>query len=339
MKLKVKQILLFGLLLRMNVSYATPIDELPRLVTEEKRIKIPHYRNALNPSIAYWSGNLLLSFREHNGEESYIGLVKLDDNFNPIGTPQLLETRFNDPQVPSRAEDARLIVVGDKLYAFFNDDRTPSGCGPRTMHVGEITSDGEHFYIKPEPFFKYDFVRGEGRVEKNWSPFQHLGELCCIYNTEPFRVLQILLGTNSTVTMSTDHRRIDWEWADSNGLRGGTPAILINDDEYLTFFHSNTWLGEIRQFFMGALIFSAHYPFLPKKISKIPLIGDNFYRWPIYVAKWGWGPSRVVYPGGLLMRGEDIYIVYGLDNHEVWVAKVNKNTLSLHMEDITWKKD
>ena len=79
-------------------------------VLETKQITIPGYPHAFNPSIVRWHGSLLLSFRVIPDPNSsfvcYIGFVWLDEKFNVISKPQLLDLRDAHSVSPSRAEDA-----------------------------------------------------------------------------------------------------------------------------------------------------------------------------------------------------------------------------------------
>ena len=61
-------------------------------VLETKQIDIPGYPDAFNPSIVRWRGSLLMSFRHIPGSkktfDSFIGLIQLDSDFKPIGSPR-----------------------------------------------------------------------------------------------------------------------------------------------------------------------------------------------------------------------------------------------------------
>src|SRR5690606_8028108 len=62
-------------------------------VLETKRIHIPGYPDAFNPSIVKWLGKNLLSFRfrdKETGNADPLGLVWLDSDFEVKGKPQVL---------------------------------------------------------------------------------------------------------------------------------------------------------------------------------------------------------------------------------------------------------
>ena len=94
---------------------------------------------------------------------------------------------------------------------------------------------------------------------------------------------------------------LTWE---SGHLRGGTPAHLINKDEYLTIFHSSrtipSTLGPFGRitFFMGALTFSSHPPFRLLRMSSAPMIHPSFYEGAWFKRKYDY----IIYPMGYVFK-------------------------------------
>jgi predicted GH43/DUF377 family glycosyl hydrolase len=295
-------------------------------VLETKRIKIPRYPNAFNPSITRWRGKLLMSFRFTdlwNLWRSKIGLVWLDENFDPVGKPQLLNTRVNNPYIPSRTEDARLVTIGDRLFVIYNDSEDPKDSPDfRKMFLCEILFDGESFSAKdPEGLKHYE---GEaGQWEKNWVPFDYHGSLLLAYSINPHLVFKPERGTEKCSTISSSSCKMTWDWGT---IRGGTPALLL-DNEYLAFFHSSkplksheSGLKEMYHYFMGAYKFKREPPFNITKISSKPIIGKGFYKGP-HLEK------RVVFPGGFVFDEKYFWVIYGRDDSEVWIVKLDRNRL------------
>lgn len=305
-----------------------PFENVPKLPAECVKIDIPGYPDAFNPSLTVWQGRLLLSFREHTPQEEFIGLVWLNDDLSLASLPQILNTRKSNPGRYSRSEDARLFTLDDRLYIFYNDNDDIDKCDPRRMYIGEISFDGDRFDIEEECF-----SQGSARDEKNWSPFAYKGELLFVYSHDPVHIMKPILGQGRSMHIIQYKPEHTWKWGD---LRGGTPALLV-DGEYLTFFHAHLggfdFEGETlqRQTVMGALTFSAHPPFRLKKISKYPLIAEGFYGWPLHLSRWGWGLRRNIFPGGFVVKGDEIYIAYGKDDHEVWIVKFKKKDIYENM--------
>jgi len=300
-------------------------------VLETKRIRIPGYPDAFNPSIIRYQGCILLSFRKYDRKTratNEIGLIWLDENFHPISEPQFLEIPYNDPFCISKRQDARLLMIGEKLFIIYNNvlkdviDREV-----RRMVIAEIHFDGTRFITAPpDCFINFDGERIE-RSEKNWVPFEYNGELLLAYSIVPHRIVRPLLGLSTCENVASSLRSIKWNWG---VLRGGTQAFL-NDGEYLAFFHCSKSMAtahsggkSIPHYFMGAYTFESRPPFSLTRISPKPIVGKDFYHGPAYKT---WKPLRVVFPAGYLFDDQYIWIVYGRQDHEMWVAKLDKKGL------------
>ena len=65
-------------------------------------------------------------------------------------------------------------------------------------------------------------------------------------------------------------------------LRGGTPAVLINNSFYFSFFHSSNEPKEsgddvLKTYVMGAYVFCKKPPFKILKISALPIVHNSMY--------------------------------------------------------------
>lgn len=301
-------------------------------VLETKQIFLPEYPHAFNPSIIEWGKGFLLSFRNipdlKRKYNSDIGLVQLDRKFNPIGSPQILDLRKGS-QLPCRAEDARLIYLEDRLLIIYSDNPNIklTGGGFR-MHIAELIFDGLSFHIENcERLETFEGMRSMTR-EKNWVPFINNGILLLAYSIYPHKIFQPLFEDGKCATISSSNRPISWKWGE---LRGGTQALQI-DKEYLSFFHSSKNMAtvesegqNIAHYFIGAYTFSPEPPFDITLISPEPIIGEGFYTGKKY--KPYWKPLRVVFPCGYVQDEKFIWLVYGKQDHEMWIAKLDKRGL------------
>lgn len=310
-------------------------------VLKTKKIEIPGYPIAFNPSIIRWKGELLMTFRvipdRKNNFISYIGIVPLDDQFSPKGQPQLLEMRKNST-APCRAEDGRLIVVGNSLYLVYsdNEDQKISKGGFR-VYLAKIVYDGLRFSLENiEKLSKFEGESPEVR-EKNWVPFAYKNTLLLAYSISPHKIFCPIFGKGECLTIECTNPPLQWNLGE---LRGGTPAIKINEKEYLSIFHSSAIMPSLHShgqsilhYFMGAYTFSTKPPFGLKRISPEPLVGKDFYNGPNHYRHY-WKPGMVVFPGGLLIEDKFIWIAYGRQDHEIWVAKLDKALLLESLIDI-----
>lgn len=75
---------------------------------------------------------------------------------------------------------------------------------------------------------------------------------------------------------------------------------------------------------MGAYTFKPHPPFSITAISPWPIVADDFYRPPYYKT---WKPLRCVFPAGIVVDEKYVWISYGRQDHEIWIAKLDKQKL------------
>lgn len=326
-------------------------DEVQDFVLETKKIEVPEFPYAFNPSIVLWQGHLLMSFREigdpqevaplPSGGDSRIGLVLLDEQFNPIGPPQILSLKSAKINA-MQSEDARLIVVGNHLYLIYsgNGNHIIEDEGFR-MYAAELAFDGTHFSILKNECLSQFEGRNKNKREKNWVPFAYDDELYLAYSIKPHKILKPLLdGSKTCLSICSSMPSIVWEWGE---LRGGTPALPIDNDYYLAFFHSakaaateHSQGQEIPHYFIGAYLFSREAPFAIKQISPEPICGHGFYRGCSYIPYWH--PVQVVFPCGFVFDEQFIWVAYGRQDHEMWVVKLDRQGLLESMIQVSTLK-
>jgi predicted GH43/DUF377 family glycosyl hydrolase len=310
-------------------------QSIPAFVLESKKINIPGYPFAYNPSLIRWKESLLLSFRiTHNPQspfESEIGLVWLDEEFNVISQPFFLDTK-GPLLIPSRAEDGRLLKVGEKLFLVYsnNTDLAVTKGGFR-VHIAEIEIGENIFELKNKDCLaEFDGENKEVR-EKNWVPFDYNGNLMLAYSLNPHFILQPIIGTGSCISRALSQGIINWEWGQ---LRGGTPGLNLGGSEFLAFFHSSKPMltahseGKIiLHYFLGAYTFSNKPPFAITKISPEPIVEKGFYSGVPYTSYYWKKVQRVIFPGGYIYDKDSIWIAYGREDHEIWIVKLNREGL------------
>lgn len=300
-------------------------------VLETKKIEIPDHPFAFNPSIVRWKGSLLLSFRTYNPNTrstNPFGLVWLDENFDPISAPQIFELPFKNPVLVSKQQDPRLVTVGERLFVVYNNIlENITHKEMRRMYISELMFDGNTFIAShPECITHFEGEK-ETRYEKNWPPFDYKGQLYLSYSIIPHKVFHPILGTNTCETAFCSSRIFKWDWGVP---RGGTQAI-IDGDHYLGFFHS--WVDvptvqsggkKITHYVMGAYTFDSKPPFAITAVSPEPIVAKDFYEPPYYKT---WKPLRCVFPSGLILDKDYAWVAYGRQDHEMWIAKIDKKKL------------
>lgn len=302
------------------------LEQTQEIVLETKQIILPEtqYLRFWNPSIVRWNGKLLLVCRKQHLDfilEPSICFVWLDEDFNPISKLQTLRI----PNTLFKPFDPRLIVVDNRLFMIvaIQKCKTPKTINQRIcrMFLTEIHTNGETLTADPAECLEFFEGVQKNRHEKNWVPFEYQKNLLLGYSLTPHRILQPI-GQDTCKTVASTLGNVHWPWGE---LRGGTPALL-DGDHYLAIFHSSIFIPDpqskrgIQHYFMGAYTFSSQPPFEIKSISPEPIIGPNFYTGPFHL-------KRVVFPTGLLVDDDFVWVFYGKNDTEIWVAKLDKQAL------------
>jgi predicted GH43/DUF377 family glycosyl hydrolase len=306
------------------------------IVIETKRLNFSDFPDAHNPSILRFGEYYLLCFRYipniyQNPWVSYIILVLLNENLDPISIPQVVSTRTKESKSPSQSEDARLFSYRGRIFLIYNDNIDEVWAwGRRDMFITELFYENQRFSLstplklihKEKYFFQI--------MQKNWVPFEWNKMLFVTYTVHPHEVLYINLMNGDCYPYYVTSPPIHWHFG---SLRGGAPPQLI-DGEFLAFFHSASIIAspaslnqQMWHYFMGAYTFSAEPPFEITKITPVPILHDTFYTHSSYY-------KRVVFPGGFVDAGPVIYVAYGKDDREIWIATIDKVALKKALKSI-----
>lgn len=322
---------LFAFILTLSTSvFSFENIKIQDFVLEEKQIHISGYPDAFNPSIVRFSnGKLLLVFRTRDpltGSTHLMRFCWLNEAFEPVGKSIPLKIYESNPLSKSRAQDPKLIRVHNTFYIVYNNIYKEEDDEARRMIVAELHYDKDEFFIvNPERLLKFKGEKKNEWREKGWTPFAFNDFLLMSYSLSPHRVFFPYLHDSACEEVALTAFKNKWKWGE---LRGGTQALL-DGDYYLGFFHSSIDLDDknrntVTYYFMGAYTFSSKIPFEMKSMSREPIIGKYFYNAPDYPT---WKPLKVVFPGGYVFNEKYIWVVYGRQDHESWVMKLDKKKL------------
>ncbi len=330
-------LVLFLYVLSSNLFALNIIDDeiSQSFVIETKKIDIPGFPCAFNPSIIRWKGSLLMSFRVRNQglvSTFEIGLVWLDDDLNLKGPAKILDIRTQSVNKFKKEQDPRLITVGEDLYIIYSNDIEIMDSGvkvvTRRVFVSKVIFDGLVFSAEvPECLLKFEGERSS-RWEKNWVPFDYDETLLLSYSLSPHKVLKPIFGTGFCETFGTCKKTLPWKWGE---LRGGAPALKLNEGQYIAFFHSSLKIASkhsqgdvVPHYTMGAYLFNSFPPFEITHMSPEPIIAENFYSGQSYNT---WRPVIVIFPGGFIFDKDYIWVAYGRQDHEIWLVKIHTEGL------------
>lgn len=313
-----------------KIELKAMVKECGRMVLATKQVKIPGHPQAYNPSIIQTERGLLLTFRSHPDRNkpwvSTIGYVFLNESADPISEPAFFDTRQFDHRTPSQAEDARLFLCNNKLFVIYNDNieiQNPSAQQRRDMFLAEVQVNDDGLTLAPAIKLIHEKKYPVQLWQKNWLPFEYNHEPFMIYTVTPHEILHPDLMTGICAAVCETTSTPCWQWGE---CRGSTPPLLV-DGEYLVFFHSMVRIQsdisddrKIPHYFFGAYTFSAAPPFEITKMTPNPIIAEGFYTRANF-------HSRVVYPGGYVISGSRIYLAYGRNDQELWIATIDNELL------------
>ncbi|MBA3602216.1 MAG: hypothetical protein H0W50_00890 [Parachlamydiaceae bacterium] len=307
------------------------------MVIATTQIKLKEFPYIWNPSLLKTKEGFLLSFRyclaPHKPWISYIGVVMLNEALEVISKPQLLNSRRRGDKTPSQAEDARLFVSNDTIYVLYNDNmevENPSTSHRRDMYLAKLSFRKSKFHMSKPIKLYHPREYNTRRVQKNWVPFDWRGSMMLGYLINPHEIIHPDFITGECSTIAETPYISTWNWGER---RGGTPAIEV-DGNYLAFFHSmNVTDSEASRgvhmyhYYMGAYTFSLDPPFYVKAMSHSPIMADGFYTRSSY-------DKRVIFPGGFAVVGSTIYLAYGKDDNEAWIAIIDKKKLLESLKEV-----
>ncbi len=309
------------------------------IVIDTKKITFDRFRDAFNPSLAKWGEHFLLSFRycPDRAQQSWLSevwVVLLDGSLEPITEPQKLNSRSKNSKTPSQIEDARFFTFRDRLFLIYNDNIDEiffDHSKRRDMFFSEIFfSEGQFQLSAPLKLYSEEKYN-TSLQQKNWIPFEWRNDLYFIYSIQPHEIL--VPNLKNGVCFSFHKTQTPFQWI-YGALRGSSNAQLV-DGEYLAFFHSSTrtrspasgdW--KLWHYFMGVYTFSAEPPFAITRMIREPIMSPDFYTS-------SYREKRVIFPGGFVVEGPHIYVAYGKDDCEIWIATLDKEELKKHLIPVT----
>lgn len=306
------------------------------MVLRSFKIDVPGFKYAFNPSIIQKGGGYALSFRceppsnKSGSIRSFIGVVDLNREFQPIGPCRLLNTGNKG------SEDARIFKTKDGTYVMYTHVITYA---PLVADIALCKVDADIQNVTSSCDLKY---KGD-TIEKNWTPFTYTNpsgkdEIYFIYKYFPHRILKLNSSVNGSIKIAYEHNDGNKKlakWQEKWGLiRGGTPAIRLKD-EYVAFFHSSFdhKPSKARYYVLGAITFEATPPFRIKKISQEPIFFSGMYSHVVPEDAWFYPRHhlRVMFPSGIVEgkeRGKDVfYVVCGENDIAIKGVVIDKKML------------
>ena len=142
-----------------------------------------------------------------------------------------------------------------------------------------------------------------------------------------------LPATTYVVSTTPFVNGLDWG---HGHLRGGTPAVLIDDKYYLSFFHTQTKLKSsgYNTYFMGAYTFSKQAPFTLLSISRFPIVDKQFYTGPWDTRFSNRKINYVVFPMHFTVENNKIQLTIGHQDAAGWLVTMELPDLLKSMREV-----
>ncbi len=295
----------------------------------------------INGGIFEFKGQWFLCYRTDQRKWCHhprVHVVMVNRQCTPIGMNYHLNTRSNtlgwradyrgkcNSGSLFRAEDPRVCVIDDELVIWWTDGfKQYYGTLELEWNEEGLTSAQVCDQYCPKPPYISEIARNlqyDGR-EKNWTPFDVDGEHWIVYSCSPFICCRIEEGQ----IVETVQHRVSYDWK-YGFIKGGTPAIALDDERYLTIFHSTMKYEGIACYFAGAITFD-RTTFRPLQISRYPIVaplpdGDPDRH----------NDSYVIFPAGLIVDGDRIYFSYGYNDRLLKVHAMTKADLEYNLRDL-----
>lgn len=252
-----------------------------------------------------------------------IAICRLDSEMNvvkgsAVGFSDLIE--FSDDSVDAHSRewfaDPRLFQLQGKTWMVWNDGNRSEG---NHQFIVELALDAE---VKPAGPARELLLKGSRRKnEKNWALFEAEGKVWAVYSVSPHKIISVDLNSEAAVICQVEVLT-DWSprYSEHFGaLRGGAQPVKVGD-KFINLVHSSFNMPDGREYVAAVYEFSGTYPFSPIRELPIP-VNFNIPQTEEFVSeaenKLNPTTSKVIYPTGLVISGDKVWISAGLNDSDM----------------------
>jgi hypothetical protein len=329
------------------------------------------FPNILNPSFLYWNNKIVISFRCSYTHSKILILSKVSSTSTVEEDIEMLKkldvSSLTSVSLEFYGEDPRIVTTGvytqstnsyQRLFVILCF-RSHKFLPELTMEYAEVALNQSNNDI---PYFlnstsHYINIEGElsNEDQKNWMPFEPIEPIkdpsshpllyvTCIH---PHRIAEVSYTPSDsssslfpntteranavfgrTLAITKGHHRT-WPYGH---LRGGSQALLIDNQFYLTFFHSSTEpIHPVvnKTYVMGAYTFCPYYPYKILSMSDFPIIHQSMYEGKWHnLAKSYMLIDYIVFPMSFFLGvNRTLYLTFGKQDQDGWITKMNLDEL------------
>lgn len=262
-------------------------------------------RGAYNPSIIFWRGVFVMTYRYHETTlKTKLGIAELDSNFKIVSNADL---NFDEEEGLS-LEDSRLFIWKGELWSSFVVSTWPNYPSSQ-VKIAKLYKPDRWRYSDKEQYWLPD----RQTMEKNHLPIIYDDVFNIVYKANQpqegdyANLAQIVYSPQEKREMKTPALR--WAFGE---VRGGTVPVPYKG-RLLSFFHSALW-NEMppvtHRYYVGAVLRKAVPPFNMIEISKRPILRG----------------SEVGGDSGMFHFKPNVVIPYGvIEQSDGWILSVGQN--------------
>ena len=298
-------------------------------------------RAAFNPAIVPFEAGYLLFYRQAISRKepyTHIRMVALDKAYRPRSTASDVAIPKISPQIRT-FDDPRAFWWRGSLWLLHTQASHSNGKIWATCVVlTQVFPDGRTgITFLPEYGRNInESNRGFGaEFEKNWTPLVIGDDLFLIYQIHPMFVLRVCWSGNMHSDAISHVETVETQQSNfqaATHLSGGTPLIQLEGSSFIGMYHTYALLdGTNRQYTAGFYTVSSK-PWKLTSISQVPiLVGESAtlrdLRRPLRERIGLRRPStmyEVVFPGGLIDRGDTLDAAIGWNDCRLFIQRFNK---------------
>ena len=288
------------------------------------------YVSIFNPTLSDSDGKLVIAYRVVGENDSVrrIATAVLDDNFQIVPGSATAFSDYvefalaDDLDEASRTwfADPRYFRLSNRLWMMWNNGHVD---GMNKQFLIEVTEDG----LKPAGKAREILMTGARRkTEKNWGLFEDSNGIWAVYSMTPHRILQVDMSSDSVITCRLAAES-NWTAKYSQiygALRGGAQPIRVGS-QFLNVVHSSYLMPEGREYVAAVYQFEAEFPFEPVQELVTPIFVPDVRKKSELenLHDLNPGTSRVVYPSGFVLHGDEVIMSVGINDHEMGIARTS----------------
>ena len=299
------------------------------------------YVSIFNPTLSECDGRLVIAYRVAGEVDGLrrIATAVLDDNFQIVpgsATPFSDHIEFALPDELDEVSqtwfaDPRYFRLSDGLWMMWNNGHVD---GVNKQFLVRVTEDG----LRPIGKAREILMTGARRkTEKNWSLFEDSQGVWAVYSVTPHRILKVDMSSDSVITCRLT---VESAWTAKysqlyGALRGGAQPLHVGS-QFCNLVHSSYLMPEGREYVAAVYQFEDKYPFTPTQELVIPIFVPEVLKKSesANLHDLNPGTSRVVYPSGLVLRGDDVIFSIGINDHEMGIARTSLSAIQAEMTPV-----